>query len=126
MPARAHPRWLTRRMLIAMQRGPVGGRHDAIVRSALDAPRRLLEREPATDLAALAAAYAVGFANTHGFLKGSKRAAFLAAYVFLGLNDYEIDAAEPEVVAVIERAAAREMTKRELAGWLRGRCVFRR
>lgn len=118
------PRWLTRRMLLAIQRGPVRDRHQAIVESALAAPRRLYNRDPSADLATLAAAYATALARTHGFMDGSKRAAFLAAYVFLGLNGCDINASDVEVAAIIERLASREMSEAELAEWLRGACVF--
>lgn len=114
------PRWVTRRMLLAIQRGPVLDRHRAIVESALAAPRKLHERDPSADLAALAAAYATALAQTHGFMDGGKRAAFLAAYVFLGLNGFDLDAAEAEVVSVIERLATREMSQAEVAEWLYG------
>ncbi len=119
---RSHePRWLTRPMLLAIQRGPVRDRHQAIVESALAAPRKLHDRDPSE----LAAAYATALAQTHGFMPGSKRAAFLAAYVFLGLNGYDIDATEVEVAAIIERLASRQITEAEVAEWLRGACVLR-
>jgi death-on-curing protein len=114
------PRWLTRPMLLAIQRGSVRDRHQAIVESALASPRKLYERDPSTDLATLAAAYATGLAQTHGFIAGSRRAAFLAAYVFLGLNGHDVDAAEAEIVSVFESLATREMTETEVAQWLRG------
>lgn len=120
------PCWLTRRMLLAIQCGPVRDRHRAIVESALAAPRRLHDRDPSSDLVMLAAAYATALARTHGFMDGSKRAAFLAVYVFLGLNGYDIDATDVEVAAIIERVASREMSEAEVAEWLRGACVLRR
>ena len=117
---RSHePRWVTRPMLLAIQRGPVRDRHLAIVESALAAPRRLYDRDPSTDLATLAASYATTLAQTHGFMAGSKRSAFLAAYVFLGLNGYEINAPEPEVIRVLENLAARRMDASGAAEWLR-------
>lgn len=109
-------------MLLAIQRGAVRDRHQAIIEAALAAPRRLYDRDPSADLAALAAAYATAFAQTHGFMEGSKRAAFLAAYVFLGLNGCYMDASEVEVVAIIERLATREMEQAEVAEWLRAAC----
>ncbi|HUF64618.1 MAG TPA: type II toxin-antitoxin system death-on-curing family toxin [Gemmatimonadaceae bacterium] len=114
------PRWVTREMLLAIQRGPVRDRHQAIVESALAAPRKLYDRDPSTDLATLAAAYATALAQTHGFMDGSKRAAFLAAYVFLGLNGCDMDATDVEVAAIVERLASREMTEAEVAKWLHG------
>lgn len=125
MKARTHPRWLTRPMLIAIQRGAVLDRHHAIVEAALAAPRKLHDRDPSADLPALAAAYATSLAQTHGFMDGGKRAAFLSAYVFLGLNGYDLDAPEPEVVSVIDRLASREIGQAEVADWLRSVCVLR-
>lgn len=118
MPAH-EPRWLTRPMLLAIQPGSVRDRHQAIVESALAAPRRLHDRDPSTDLATLAAAYATALAQTHGFMEGSKRAGFLAAYVFLGLNGYDLEATELEVAGIIERLASREISQAEIAEWLR-------
>lgn len=118
MPAR-EPRWLTRPMLLAIQPGSVRDRHQAIVEAALAAPPRLHDRDPSADLATLAAAYATALAQTHGFMDGSKRAAFLAAYVFLGLNGYDIEATESEVAAIIERLASREIGQAGIADWLR-------
>lgn len=106
-------------MLLALHGAPLSRRHEALVQSALAAPRGLFDRQPEADLATLAAAYAAGLAQTHGFIDGSKRAAFTAAYVFLGLNGYHLDAAEPEVVAVIESLAAREISEAAVADWLR-------
>lgn len=109
-------------MLFDSQRS-LGAAHEAIVRSALAAPRKLLDRDPSADLAAVAASYAVALAQTHGFMTGGKRAAFIAAYVFLGLNGCDLDAGEAEVVAVIDGVAARDIDGAALADWLRTRCV---
>ena len=122
MPAR-EPRWLTRPMLLAIQRSSVRDRHQAIVESALAAPRKLHDRDPSVDLPTLAAVYATSLAQTHGFIEGSKRAAFLSAYAFLGLNGYDLDAPEPDVVSVIDRLASREVGQAEVAEWLRSVCV---
>lgn len=119
MPAR-EPRWITRRMLLAIQRGPVNDRHHAIIESALAAPRKLHDRDPSADIPTLAAAYATSLAQTHGFIEGSKRTAFLAAYVFLGLNGYDVDAYEREVVSIVESLATRAISEAEVAQWLRG------
>ena len=105
-------------MLFDAHRAPTAS-HEAIVRSALSAPRRLFDRDRSADLADLAASYAAGLAQTHGFMAGGKRAAFVAAYVFLGLNGYDLDASEPEVVSIIDGVAARQITESALAEWLR-------
>jgi death on curing protein len=68
---------------------------------------------------ARAAAYAFGLAKNHGFVDGSKRVAFMASYVFLGLNGYDLDVDKAEVVATVEGVAASEMTEAALARWFR-------
>lgn len=112
-------------MLLAIQRGSVRDRHRAIVESALAAPRKLHDHDPAADIATLAAAYATSLARTHGFMEGGKRAGFLAAYVFLGLNGYDVHAAEAEVVSLIESLATREMSGEEVARWFRSVSILR-
>lgn len=106
-------------MLVAIYGHPIQPRHSAIIESALAGPPKRFDGDPTSDLASLAALYATELAQTHGFIDGSKRAAFLAAYVFLGLNGYDIDAAEPDVVSVFENVARREMDEAGAAEWLR-------
>ncbi len=106
-------------MLVALRGSTLRGRHQAILESALAAPRAAFARDPSLDPAALAAMYAAALARTHGFVPGSRRSAFLAAYVFLGLNGWDIDATEVEAAAVIEHLASRGMSEGEVAEWLR-------
>jgi death-on-curing protein len=47
--------------------------------------------------------------------------AFMAAYVFLGLNGYDLNADEPEIVATMEGVAASRVTEAPLAKWFRSR-----
>ena len=123
---RRPPRWLTKAMVLALQRaqlaehgGSPGLRDDGLLESALARPEQKLAYEPESDLATLAAAYAFGLAKNHAFVDGNKRAAFVAMYVFLGLNGYDFEAPEPEVVRTIERLAAGKVTERQLANWVR-------
>jgi death-on-curing protein len=71
------------------------------------------------DIAALAAAYTFGIAKNHGFVDGNKRAAFMTAYSFLGMNGKDFDATETDVVSTIEGVAAGRVTESELADWYR-------
>ncbi len=73
------------------------------------------------DWATLAAAYAFGLAKNHGFVDGNKRVAFVASYVFLGLNGFDLDASEPDVAATIEGVAASRVSEVVLAKWFRER-----
>jgi death-on-curing protein len=91
--------------------------------SALARPGQIHAYEPGNDTAALAAAYAFGLARSHPFNDGNKRVAFVTMAVFLGLNGYEIDAPETEVVTTMLDLAAGELSEEQLAEWIRLRIV---
>lgn len=119
------PVWLTRALLesihLAQLRehgGKPGIRDKGLLDSALNRPRNKFAYGEA-DLVILAAAYAFGLVRNHGFIDGNKRADFQAMYVFLGLNGFDLDAPEPEVVDVVVRLAAGRMTEAALAEWIR-------
>ncbi len=102
------------------EHGGAGGvRDEGAIESALARPMNRLAYDSNSDLADLAAAYAYGLASNHGFVDGNKRVAFLAAYVFLGLNGHELEAPEAEVVVVMRDLAASELGEPELASWIR-------
>lgn len=67
----------------------------------------------------LAAAYAFGIPKNHPFVDGNKRAALVAAYTFLALNDLELEVPETEAVAVILGTADGSVSEEELASWIR-------
>jgi death-on-curing protein len=66
----------------------------------------------------LAAAYAAGLSQNHGFIDGNKRTSFLTAYVFLFDNGFEIAASQAEVVAAMLELAERKLTQPQFAVWL--------
>lgn len=120
------PIWLDRRLVEAFHQdqirqhgGLFGLRDEALLESALARPRQRFHYEPGADLFELAAALGHGLASNHPFLDGNKRVAFLAVYVFLGLNGLTIEAEETEVVAVMKDLAAGRLPEADLARWLR-------
>jgi death-on-curing protein len=122
------PRWLTRRMLdvihadqLHQHGGSAGVRDDGLVESTLARPKNRLTYGEDVDLADLAAAYAVGLAKNHGYVDGNKQVAFMALYVFLGLNGLRLNAPEPEVVRVMMDGATGTLDEAELADWVRSR-----
>lgn len=124
------PVWLSRLLVDSMQLdqirehgGQVGIRDENLLESSLARPCNKQAYEPSAELSDLAAAYGFGLARNHPYLDGNKRVAFLAMYVFLGLNGVEIDVEEPEVVKVMLSVAKGEMTESELASWLRAHSV---
>jgi death-on-curing protein len=43
----------------------------------------------------------------------------MAAYVFLGLNGFDLEAEEPDVVTTMERVADGRVSEKRLADWIR-------
>lgn len=121
----AEPVWVTRAQLQAIHLaqlrehgGTRGIRDEGMLDSALNRARNKFTYGEA-DPAALAAAYAFGLAKNRGFVDGNKRAAFQGMYLFLGLNGFDLDAPEPEVVDVMNRLAAGRITEAAFAHWVR-------
>jgi len=109
--------------LLRAHGGVQGLRNEAARESALARPRRRFAYEPGSDDATLAAAYGCGLARNHPFNDGNKRVAFVVMGVFLGLNGFEIQSPEAEVVTVMLGLAAGSLTEEQLAEWLRSRLV---
>jgi death-on-curing protein len=105
--------------------GLPGLRDEGLLEAALARPRHRWAYKRRPDLAALAAAYAWGLVRNHPFLDGNKRLAFLTMVMFLGLNGYEFDAPEAEVVERMVGAAAGRYSERNLASSIRSRMARR-
>lgn len=126
---RGEPRWLSRVVVDAIHSdqlrehgGLRGVRDENILESALARPRQKWHYAERTDLPTLAAAYAFGLVTNHPYRDGNKRIGFLAMVVFLGLNGYDFDVPEPEVVAEVVALADGRVTEDALADWIRGHC----
>lgn len=120
----AEPRWLTRRQVdtfhdqeVVRRGGFSGVRDDDAIESALARPQQKWAYDTPT-LAELAAAYGFGLATNPGYRYGNKRVAFMAMYVFLGLNGLDIRRPEPEIVVVMTNVASGEMSEAALAAWI--------
>jgi death-on-curing protein len=98
-------------------------RDENALESALARPKQKWSYEEDVDLTMLAAAYAFGIASNHPYLDGNKRVAFLATATFLGLNGFEIEATEPEVVEVMMALAVGQLTEQQMADWIREHLV---
>jgi len=120
------PNWLTRPMVEAAHYDQVrehGGllrvRDDGLLESALARPRHRWSFEPETDLPSLAASYGFGLIKNHPFLDGNKRIGFVAMNMFLLVNGFEVEAPEPEVIAVMLQVASGTLNESGLGEWLR-------
>ena len=119
------PIWLDRVVVDAIhfdqlqQHGGIAGVSDEnLLESALARSRTKWAHDPGADLALLAAAYGFGLTTSHPYVDGNKRVGFMAMYSFLGLNGWEIEAPQPEVVGVMFSLAAGQTSEEELAEWI--------
>ncbi len=126
--ARKNPRWVNRLVietvhfdLLSAHGGMPGLRDESVLESAIARPRQKRAYDTDADIADLAAAYGFGLARSHPFNDGNKRVAFVVMAVFLGLNGYDIEAPESEVVTIMLDLAVGEITEEALADWLRAR-----
>jgi death-on-curing protein len=127
------PRWLSRLVIDAIHSdqlrehgGLPGVREENVLESALARPRQKWHYASATDVPALAAAYAFGLVRTHPYRDGSKRMGFLAMATFLGINGHALEAGDAEVVTQFVALAAGRVSEDELADWIRDHSRTRR
>lgn len=122
-------RWLQEEVIIAVHDeqlaehgGAEGVRDSGLLLSALAQPKSLAEYEKpsAFDLAAV---YAAGIVGNHPFVDGNKRTGFLAAYMFLALNGWELEAPEANAAAAVLELAAGKIGKVQFSAWLQENSV---
>lgn len=118
------PCWLTREAVLAIHAqllarfgGSAGLREDNMLESALAKPRQL-HAYGQPNVYEMAAAYAFGIVKNHPFVDGNKRAGFVAAYTFLGINGFDFTAPEAEAVIFTRGLAAGEITLEQYTLWL--------
>ncbi|CAO3449071.1 death-on-curing family protein [Azospirillum argentinense] len=70
----------------------------------------------------LAAALCVSVCRNHPFVDGNKRAAFVALGLCLGLNGFELDAAEREAADTILALAAGRLSEEAFRDWVADHC----
>jgi death-on-curing protein len=123
---RRQPTWLDRRVVDAIHHdqlrehgGLAGIRDENALESALARPQQKWHYDEHADEAALAAAYAFGLTRNHPYRDGNKRIGFLAMVTFLGVNGWEFNASDAEVVAEITALAAGSLSEETLAVWIR-------
>lgn len=133
MAKRTEPIWLTRIVIDAIHNdqlrehgGLPGIRDENALESALARPQHKRNYANTTDVPTLSAAYAFGLVKNHPYRDGNKRIGFLAMVTFLGINGYELDATDAEVVAEIVALADGGVSEEALADWIRQNCIKRR
>ncbi|MBF0552308.1 MAG: type II toxin-antitoxin system death-on-curing family toxin [Deltaproteobacteria bacterium] len=109
---------------IAEHGGGEGRRNGGLLSSALARPPHYAAYGDPS-VFDLAAGYTFGIIQNHPFVDGNQRTGFLAAYVFLDLNGWELTAPEAEVVAVMLAMAGGEMDEAEFSIWLKDKSFIR-
>lgn len=124
---RPEPQWLSRLVVDAVHHdqlrehgGLPGIRDENVLESALARPQQKwhYDNENA-DIPSLAAAYAFGIVKNHPYRDGNKRIGFLAMVTFMGINSYDLDVTDAEVVDEIRALASGDVQEAELAEWIR-------
>ena len=122
----SEPIWVSRQALellhgesLKEHSGADGLRDSGLLDSALARAQNISAYESVDDVFRLAAAYAFGIAKNHPFVDGNKRAAFIAAGLFLALNGARLKADKAEATMIMLDLAAGEITELQFTEWLR-------
>lgn len=99
--------------------GGEGVRDEGLLESALARARNIAEYNPDADVISLAAAYAFGIARNHPFVDGNKRAAFLAAVLFLERNGWRLEASQTDAYTAMMALASGEIDEGKYAAWFK-------
>ena len=100
--------------------GSPGVRDHGLLDAAVAMPRQQFDGEYLhEDIAAMAAAYLFHIGQNHPFVDGNKRAAVMAALVFLHVNGIEKLPAPQGLEVVTLLVAGGELSKNALTQWLR-------
>ena len=121
--------WLEKALVLAIHDrqvaehgGSAGVRDEGLLESELARPQQLhAYREPAPDLAELAAALAYGLARNHPFVDGNKRTAAVCCETFVELNGAALEAGDLELFERYLALAEGKLSERDFAVWLRER-----
>ena len=118
-------RWLTRQAVEIMheeqlrEHGGLGGlKDDNALEAALARPLNKAAYG-APDIFELAAAYLYGIVRNHPFSVGNKRTGFLAAFTFLLLNGFMVEASQVDIIAFVLAVAAGEIDEEGATRFLR-------
>jgi death-on-curing protein len=119
------PIWLTREVVelihleqLAEHGGRRGVRDPNALESAVARCQQRLTYDTDATLPQLAASLCHGLVRDHPFIDGNKRVGLLAAYAFLGLNGFELEADEDDVVSTMDGVADGSPSEVDLATWL--------
>lgn len=126
----SEPRWVAKQALLllhgeslAEHGGMMGIRDEGLLDSAIDRPRNQFAYGGIGDIVQLAAAYAFGIARNHPFADGNKRAALIAAGLFLRMNGRRLKADKVDAYRATMALAAGDIGEEEFAAWIRANSI---
>lgn len=100
--------------------GTLGLRDNALLDSALHMPQAQFGGEFLhPTIYDMAAAYGFHICKNHPFLDGNKRTAHAIMFLFLQINGFDFHIDEQEHYTVMMAVATGDLTKQQLAEWLR-------
>lgn len=129
----SEPNWLTKETIHAIHSlsisrfgGGDGLRDGHALKTSLNRPlQHFSYADPMPTIFELAAVYCSGIVKSHPFVDGNKRTGFMAAYSFLGINGYQLNASEEEAALQILALADNRLSDEELTVWLEANCSER-
>ncbi|HTM57902.1 MAG TPA: type II toxin-antitoxin system death-on-curing family toxin [Candidatus Udaeobacter sp.] len=123
------PKWLSKSAVLAIhgsllaEHGGARGQHeDGRLEAALASPINHFAHGE-SNLFRLAAVLTNALTRDHPFKDGNKRVALTACGVFLELNGFRFEAAEPDAVGAILALSTRRLDESGFAEWLARSCV---
>lgn len=121
-------RWLTRAAIdifhaeqLAEHGGFPGIKDENALEAALAGPINKFAYE-SPDIYELAAAYLFGIAKNHPFSDGNKRTAFVAAYSFLLIHSWQVEATQGEIIEFVLGVASGEIDETGAAMFFKDHC----
>ena len=125
------PHWLSREAIYAIHHlsiarfgGGDGLRDEKAFEASLNRPlQHFSYGDPPPSIFELAAIYCSGLVKSHPFIDGNKRTGFMAAYTFLGINGYQLEATEETAALQILALAGCQLSDDELTQWLEANCT---
>ncbi len=100
--------------------GKDGIRDLGLISSALARAQNINTYKSEVDIAELAAAYAFGITKNHPFIDGNKRVAFIAMYMFLRINNFDLKVGnDEEEYLIMLQLAEGSLSEQDLIDWIR-------
>ena len=127
----SEPNWLSIEVIQAIHSqsiswfgGGDGLRDERALETSLHRPLQYYSyADPKPSIFELASIYCSGIVTSHPFIDGNKRTGFMAAYTFLGVNGYRLNASEEDAALQILALADSRLSDEELTVWLEANCV---